>query len=63
MRKLTDERIIKYKDLGVLKIFENFNEDKADEVRENIILGIRRSRKYFIIYLFGLKITIKINKD
>ena len=47
MRKLTDERIIKYKELGVVKIFEN------------IIFGIRRSKKYLVIYLFGLRFTIK----
>ena len=59
MRKLTDERIIKYKELGVLEIFESINEDKAEEVKENIIFGIKRSRKYFIVYLFGLRLTIK----
>ena len=59
MRKLTDERIIKYKELGVLKIFESINENKAEEVKENIIFGIKRSRKYFIVYLFGLRLTIK----
>ena len=59
MRKLTDERIIKYKELGVLKIFESINEYKANEIKENIIFGIKRSRKYFIVYLFGLRLTIK----
>ena len=59
MRKLTDERVIKYKELGVVKIFESINEDKADEIKENIIFGIRRSKKYLVVYLFGLKITFK----
>ena len=55
MRKLTDERIIKYKELGVLKIVE----DIEDKLKENIFLGIKRNKKYFIIYLFGLRLTIK----
>ena len=59
MRKLTDERIIKYKELGVLKIFESINEYKADEVKENMIFGIKRSKEYLVVYLFGLKITFK----
>ena len=59
MRKLTDERIIKYKELGVLKIFESINEHKSDEVKENIIFGIRRSKKYLVIYFFGLRLTLK----
>ena len=59
MRKLIDERVIKYKELGVVKIFESINEDKADEIKENIIFGIRRSKKYLVVYLFGLKITFK----
>lgn len=56
MRKLTYEGNIKYKELGILKIVENINKN---DVKENIFLGIRRSKKYFIIYLFGLRITIK----
>lgn len=54
MRKLTDERIIKYKELEVLKIVE----DIEDKLKENIFLGIKRNKKYFIIYLFGLRLTI-----
>lgn len=30
MRKLTDERVIKYKELGIVKIVENTNKDKAN---------------------------------
>lgn len=56
MRKLINDRNIKYKELGIVKIVENMD---AYKVKENIILGIRRSKEYFIIYIFGLKITIK----
>ena len=59
MRKLTDEANIKYKELGVLKIFENINEYKEDKIKENIFLGIKRSNKYFIVYFFGLRLTFK----
>ena len=59
MRKLTDEANIKYKELGVLKIFENINEYKEDKIKENIFLGIKRSNKYFIVYFFGLRLTLK----
>ncbi len=62
MRKLTYEGNIKYKELGIVKIVENINvvEVAGDEVvKENIFLGIRITKKYFIIYIFGVKITIK----
>ena len=59
MRKLTNEANIKYKELGVLKIFENINEHKPDEIKENIFLGIKRSNKYFTLYLFGFRLTFK----
>lgn len=59
MRKLTNEANIKYKELGVLKIFEHIDEYKEDKITENIFLGIKRSNKYFIIYLFGLRLTLK----
>ncbi|WP_432633776.1 DUF4422 domain-containing protein [Brachyspira sp.] len=56
MRKLTNEANIKYKELGIVKIVEDIEEDKE---KENIFLGIKRSRKYFIIYLFGFRIVFK----
>lgn len=59
MRKLTNEANIKYKELGVLKIFESIKEYKDDKIKENIFLGIKRSNKYFIIYLFGFRLTLK----
>ena len=34
-------------------------ETDVEEVKENIIFGIKRSRKYFIVYLFGLRLTLK----
>ena len=61
MRKLTNEANIKYKELGVLKIFESINEYKDDKIKENIFLGIKRSNKYFIIYFFGFRIVF--NKE
>lgn len=36
MRKLINEANIKYKELGVLKIFESINEYKEDKIKENI---------------------------
>lgn len=59
MRKLTNEANIKYKELGVLKIFENINEYKEEKTKENIFLGIKRSNKYFTLYLFGFRLTFK----
>lgn len=47
------------KESGKLKIFESINEYKADEVKENMIFGIKRSKEYLVVYLFGLKITFK----
>lgn len=54
MRKLTNQGNIKYKELGKLKIVESL-----DYIKESIILGIRKSKKYLVIYLFGLRLTIK----
>lgn len=47
------------KESGKLKIFESINEYKADEVKENMIFGIKISKEYLVVYLFGLKITFK----
>ena len=48
MRKLTDERIIKYKELGILKIFESINEYKADEVKEIWFLELGEVRNIWL---------------
>ena len=59
MRKLTDERIIKYKELGVLKIVE----DIEDKLKENIFTySLIAALVNIGVYIFS-EVFIEIGKN
>lgn len=60
MRKLMDNANIKYKELGVLR---HISSDVKFKYRKFIFLGFENTFRYFAIYLFGMKITFKKNKN
>ncbi|MEI0700160.1 DUF4422 domain-containing protein [Brachyspira intermedia] len=60
MRKLFDSRNVKYKELGVLR---TINRENHFKYKKFIFLGFENTFRYFTIYLFGINIVIKKNKN
>ena len=60
MRKISDADNIKYKELGVLR---HINMKNNIKYRKFILFGFENTFRYFAIYLFGMKITFKKNKN